>query len=106
MEDQKSVKLKGGTMRLGAWPVQISKGTLAYDAYGALYFLNVSYAIILLLAAIGFIVLYPPFLGIVGGVTTSDINLIRKVSLNIPLIGRVISKLLDYVQVFARLSGN
>ena len=33
MEDQKSVKLKGGTMRLGAWPVQISKGTLAYDAY-------------------------------------------------------------------------
>ncbi len=22
-------------MRLGAWPVQISKGTLAYDAYGS-----------------------------------------------------------------------
>ncbi|MCL4387710.1 CTP synthase [Candidatus Marsarchaeota archaeon] len=33
MEDQKSVKLKGGTMRLGAWPVQISKGTKAYEAY-------------------------------------------------------------------------
>ena len=74
--------------------------------YGVLYYVNVSYAIILLLAAIGFIVLYPPLLGIVGGVTISDINLIRKVSLNIPLIGRIISKLLDYVQVFARLSGN
>jgi len=35
MEDQKSIKLKGGTMRLGSWPVSISKGTLAYDAYGS-----------------------------------------------------------------------
>ncbi|MCL5680355.1 MAG: CTP synthase [Candidatus Marsarchaeota archaeon] len=35
MEDQKSIKLKGGTMRLGSWPVSISKGTMAYEAYGS-----------------------------------------------------------------------
>lgn len=34
MEDQKDIKLKGGTMRLGSWPVQIDKNTLAYSAYG------------------------------------------------------------------------
>jgi stage V sporulation protein B len=86
--------------------VVIANIIVGFLMYGVLYFINVSYAIILLLAAIGFIALYPPFLGLVGGVTTSDINLIRKVSLNIPLIGSIISRLLDYVQVFARLSGN
>ncbi len=35
MEDQKSIKLKGGTMRLGSWPVILKSGTMAYNAYGA-----------------------------------------------------------------------
>ncbi|MCL4404739.1 MAG: CTP synthase [Candidatus Marsarchaeota archaeon] len=35
MEDQRSIKLKGGTMRLGAWPVSIRKGSMAYYAYGS-----------------------------------------------------------------------
>ena len=34
METQKSVKGKGGTMRLGAYPCRLIKGTLAYRAYG------------------------------------------------------------------------
>jgi CTP synthase len=33
MEEQKSVSKKGGTMRLGAYPCSLSKGTLAQDAY-------------------------------------------------------------------------
>jgi len=33
MEDQKSITYKGGTMRLGAWPLKIKQGTIAYDAY-------------------------------------------------------------------------
>lgn len=33
MEDQKSVKDKGGTMRLGAYPCNLKKGTNAYKAY-------------------------------------------------------------------------
>ncbi len=76
---------------------------VGFIMYASLYYLNVSYAVVLLLAALGFIALYPPFLGIVGGVTISDINLIRKVSSNIPLIGGIINKLLDYVQVFAKV---
>jgi CTP synthase len=36
MESQKSVKEKGGTMRLGSYPCVISEGTKAYDAYGKL----------------------------------------------------------------------
>ncbi len=34
MEDQKSIKKKGGTMRLGAYPCIIKKGTKAYELYG------------------------------------------------------------------------
>jgi CTP synthase len=36
MESQKSVKEKGGTMRLGSYPCVIAEGTKAYDAYGKL----------------------------------------------------------------------
>ncbi|MDR3579673.1 MAG: CTP synthase [Oryzomonas sp.] len=35
MEEQKSVNKKGGTMRLGAYPCSVAKGTLAYAAYNA-----------------------------------------------------------------------
>ena len=34
MEDQRSVKERGGTMRLGAWPCVLSPGSLARQAYG------------------------------------------------------------------------
>lgn len=34
MEGQKSVTSKGGTMRLGAYPCKIQKGTLAHEIYG------------------------------------------------------------------------
>lgn len=34
MESQKNIKKKGGTMRLGSYPCKISKGSLAYSAYG------------------------------------------------------------------------
>ena len=34
MESQKDVSTKGGTMRLGAYPCKIEKGTLAYKIYG------------------------------------------------------------------------
>jgi CTP synthase len=34
MEGQKSVNAKGGTMRLGAYPCVVKKGTAAYTAYG------------------------------------------------------------------------
>lgn len=34
MEDQKNITLKGGTMRLGAYPCDIKKGTKAYNVYG------------------------------------------------------------------------
>ncbi len=34
MEDQKEVKDMGGTMRLGAYPCQLVKGTKAYQTYG------------------------------------------------------------------------
>jgi len=34
MEDQKSLTIKGGTMRLGAYSCQIKTGTLAYKIYG------------------------------------------------------------------------
>jgi len=34
METQKGVTKKGGTMRLGAYPCKIKKGTLAYKIYG------------------------------------------------------------------------
>ena len=33
MEDQKGVEDKGGTMRLGAYPCALTKGTKAYEAY-------------------------------------------------------------------------
>ncbi len=36
MEEQKGVERKGGTMRLGAYPCSISKGTFAHRAYGSL----------------------------------------------------------------------
>ncbi len=36
MESQKSVKEKGGTMRLGSYPCVIMEGTKAYHAYGKL----------------------------------------------------------------------
>ena len=35
MPDQKGVVDKGGTMRLGAWPCSLKKGTLARRVYGA-----------------------------------------------------------------------
>lgn len=35
MEEQKGVTEKGGTMRLGAYPCQLVKGSKAYAAYGA-----------------------------------------------------------------------
>lgn len=34
MEEQKNITTKGGTMRLGAYPCDIKKGTKAYAAYG------------------------------------------------------------------------
>ena len=34
MEDQKTISEKGGTMRLGAYPCSLKKGTKAYEAYG------------------------------------------------------------------------
>lgn len=34
MEDQRSIKMKGGTMRLGAWPAKLRPNTFAYKAYG------------------------------------------------------------------------
>ncbi len=33
MEDQKTIRQKGGTMRLGAYPCTIKKDTLAYETY-------------------------------------------------------------------------
>jgi len=33
MEDQKHITYKGGTMRLGTWPLKVKEGTLTYDAY-------------------------------------------------------------------------
>src|SRR5262249_17285092 len=36
MPDQKGVMEKGGTMRLGAYPCMLEKGTLAAEAYGTL----------------------------------------------------------------------
>lgn len=33
MEDQKNIVNKGGTMRLGAYPCELKKGSLAYQAY-------------------------------------------------------------------------
>ena len=33
MEDQKNIKKKGGTMRLGSYPCVIKKGSLAYKVY-------------------------------------------------------------------------
>lgn len=35
MEGQKTITNKGGTMRLGAYPCKIEKGTLAYEIYGS-----------------------------------------------------------------------
>jgi CTP synthase len=34
MEEQKKISNKGGTMRLGAYPCKLKKGTKAYEAYG------------------------------------------------------------------------
>lgn len=34
MEDQKSITMKGGTMRLGAFPCELTKGSKAYSVYG------------------------------------------------------------------------
>jgi CTP synthase len=34
MEEQKKITVKGGTMRLGAYPCVIKEGTLAFDIYG------------------------------------------------------------------------
>ena len=34
MEEQKNIHLKGGTMRLGAYPCTIRKGTMAHEIYG------------------------------------------------------------------------
>ncbi len=34
MDDQKTIKYKGGTMRLGLWPAKIKHGTASYRAYG------------------------------------------------------------------------
>ncbi|MDQ3023703.1 MAG: CTP synthase [bacterium] len=34
METQRDIEAKGGTMRLGAWPAKLGKGTLAAEAYG------------------------------------------------------------------------
>ena len=34
MEEQKAVSMKGGTMRLGAYPCTIKEGTLAHEVYG------------------------------------------------------------------------
>lgn len=36
MEDQKGITNKGGTMRLGAYPCNIKKGSIAWEAYGKL----------------------------------------------------------------------
>lgn len=35
MEDQKNIENKGGTMRLGAYPCEIKKGSLAHKIYGS-----------------------------------------------------------------------
>lgn len=34
MEEQKAITMKGGTMRLGAYPCEIKEGTLAHQVYG------------------------------------------------------------------------
>ena len=34
MEEQKKIKMMGGTMRLGTYPCEIKEGTLAYSIYG------------------------------------------------------------------------
>lgn len=34
MEEQKKIKMMGGTMRLGAYPCEIKEGSLAYNIYG------------------------------------------------------------------------
>ena len=34
MADQREVQEKGGTMRLGAWPCQLERNSLAHAAYG------------------------------------------------------------------------
>ncbi|MEM3827315.1 MAG: CTP synthase [Candidatus Micrarchaeaceae archaeon] len=33
MEDQRTIKYKGGTMRLGSWPAKLKRGTNSYKAY-------------------------------------------------------------------------
>ncbi|MCL5680354.1 MAG: oligosaccharide flippase family protein, partial [Candidatus Marsarchaeota archaeon] len=47
--------------------------------YSLLYFVGISYVLMLLLGFAGFIILYPIILGIIGGISTDDINLITRV---------------------------
>jgi CTP synthase len=37
MEEQKKIKMMGGTMRLGAYPCDITKGSLAHHIYGSMH---------------------------------------------------------------------
>ncbi len=37
MEEQKKIKMMGGTMRLGAYPCDIKEGSLAHEVYGQLH---------------------------------------------------------------------
>src|SRR5690606_33915077 len=34
MADQKDLTTKGGNMRLGSWPCQLTKDSFSFDAYG------------------------------------------------------------------------
>jgi glucose-6-phosphate-specific signal transduction histidine kinase len=74
--------------------------------YSLLYFVGISYVLMLLLGFAGFIILYPIILGIIGGISTDDINLITRVSKGIPVIGSVIIGILKYTAVFVRISEN
>ncbi len=74
--------------------------------YSGFYFVNVSYALILLFAAISFIILYPIFLGLLGGISMQDIELVKKVSVSIPVLGKAIKTILDYTQIFVNVGKN
>jgi len=74
--------------------------------YSALYFTGISYALVLLFGAISFVILYPIILGVIGGISTEDINLILKVSKGIPAIGYAIRKILGYTMFFVKISKN
>lgn len=90
----------GISIKFGAIAKVIISNVLLAILLTPLLFLNVNPEVILVLGVLLILLLYPPIIALLKAITKDELRLLKELSANIPILGKVLSGLLSYSLLF------